>query len=1135
MKLKRASCVVILILLLSFSVIASFPIKASSLTKLVSNNQTNGYEITAEENQSSYVPEWNYTANLGSYDDRAVGVVADSKNNIIVVGYNRIYPVVPADYCWNITKFDEGGNVTWSYVYDNPGKDDKAVGVAVDSQDNFVVVGYDKNTSSSSDFEWRIIKFNSTNDKQWEIPYNITPDDDRPTCVAIDHDKNIIVVGYYNASSITERDVGWWIVKFNRDGEQLWSTSFNFTDYADKPNGVAIDNDNNITVVGYDNMTSSGFIGWGIVKLDKNSNVLWQYHDDVSPYSDEAKGVAIDHDNNIIVVGYDRLPGSNNSEWRIMKFYPDRNQTLWNYTDNISTANDWALGVTIDNYDNNITVVGYDFLPGGSNNNEWRIIRLGYDGISLWNYSIDSSQYNDQAVSVIADHNDDLIVAGFDGTFGNNDLQWMVMKFRSLSSRVHNINTGLNYATIQEAINADETLNGHTIQVDKGTYYENIVMNKPISLIGENRETTIIDGGGVGNVTEVTSDNITISGFTIKNSGGGHAIVLNHAKNCNISQNDIASNSFGIMLYGSSENRISANHIANNEKGAIHLYNSSNNEVSNNYIANNLNGITLILSSDHNIISWNNITNNDAFGLHIAYSSGNILRGNTIDGSRYNFGIDGYSLSYLIHDIDASNTVNGKPILYFVNQQGLVISPKTYPSVGYLAVVNSTNITAQHLSIERNDEGVLFAYSKDSLIQNVTLMSNREGIFLGGSSNNTVTKSQMTNNSFSGIHLENSSTNLIFGNNITGGGWGLYLLRASSGNVISQNEIHVGEEGIKLIEVSNNNSITQNTIAGAYRGISLTNSSGNILSDNIIVTIDDAAVGLTHSSNNNIIIENRVSNSTYGILIDPFLHRTVYGDQSIYRCSGNRIVGNYLAYNIQGLHLNYSLTSFIFHNSFVENEQQILIGESFDNVWDDGYPSGGNYWSDYIGNDTLFGVYQNETGYDWIGDSPYVIDQNNTDRYPLMHPFVLETEEIRVAYRNLLLKYNDLVNDFKSLNSTYYQLLNDHSELVSEFENLNSTYYQHLLDYSELLANYTSLKNSHDDLNSMFVQLTANYTTLQNSYNQLQSRQEAITTDLNSVRNLAYISIGTTIVFIATTIFLALKKTKPQKKVTDSR
>ena len=59
------------------------------------------------------------------------------------------------------------------------------------------------------------------------------------------------------------------------------------------------------------------------------------------------------------------------------------------------------------------------------------------------------------------------------------------------------------------------------------------------------------------------------------------------------------------------------------------------------------------------------------------------------------------------------------------------------------------------------------------------------------------------------------------------------------------------------------------------------------------------------------------------------------------------------------------------------------------NVWDDGYPSGGNYWSNYAGVDVKRGPYKNETGSDGIGDTSNVIEVNNTDRYPLMAQYAI--------------------------------------------------------------------------------------------------------------------------------------------------
>ena len=105
--------------------------------------------------------------------------------------------------------------------------------------------------------------------------------------------------------------------------------------------------------------------------------------------------------------------------------------------------------------------------------------------------------------------------------------------------------------------------------------------------------------------------------------------------------------------------------------------------------------------------------------------------------------------------------------------------------------------------------------------------------------------------------------------------------------------------------------------------------------------------------------------------------------------SNNRIFGNNITNNSYGIELYKSSNNSIYHNNFIDNVQQVYdwSWERIDippsiNVWDDGYPSGGNYWSDYVGVDA---------NGDGIGDTSYVIDGNNADRYPLMKPWKLVT------------------------------------------------------------------------------------------------------------------------------------------------
>jgi parallel beta-helix repeat protein len=112
---------------------------------------------------------------------------------------------------------------------------------------------------------------------------------------------------------------------------------------------------------------------------------------------------------------------------------------------------------------------------------------------------------------------------------------------------------------------------------------------------------------------------------------------------------------------------------------------------------------------------------------------------------------------------------------------------------------------------------------------------------------------------------------------------------------------------------------------------------------------------------------------------------STYADSGIYVCnsSGNEMSYNIIMNNHFGIYFYYSSNNVIHHNNFFHNVVQTHLEHS-SNTWDEGYPSGGNYWIDHTGVDLCSGPYQNETGSDGISDTPYPIGADNEDRYPLM-------------------------------------------------------------------------------------------------------------------------------------------------------
>jgi len=178
---------------------------------------------------------------------------------------------------------------------------------------------------------------------------------------------------------------------------------------------------------------------------------------------------------------------------------------------------------------------------------------------------------------------------------------------------VHNIDSGKNFSTIQEAINDNETLDGHTIFVEGGMYYEHVVVNKTVSLIGENRSTTIIDGNRSGTSVMIWSNNVIVSGFTIRNSSTSYGAsgVEIFSNSCAISNNIITNNQIGGILIVGFNNLITSNIIANNPQGiAISFTGEGNNTISGNTIASNSYvGISIAYSSNNKIFH-NNFVNN---------------------------------------------------------------------------------------------------------------------------------------------------------------------------------------------------------------------------------------------------------------------------------------------------------------------------------------------------------------------------------------------------------------------------------------------------------------------------------------------------------------------------------------------
>jgi parallel beta-helix repeat protein len=198
------------------------------------------------------------------------------------------------------------------------------------------------------------------------------------------------------------------------------------------------------------------------------------------------------------------------------------------------------------------------------------------------------------------------------------------------------------YKTIHEGITAASA--GDTVSVLSGTYNENVVITKDLTLIGENKDITFIDGGGNGHVVNAhgTSDNeiyVYISRLTIRNAGGSgfDGVTFSYVTTSEIADNKILNNKGeGISLDHCDAITVRNNLITNNDAAGISLTVSDQNIISNNIIQNNQKGVHLASFSMNNQMISNTIRDNSVYGVYVFQSSSNVFTRNDLTGNSQN-------------------------------------------------------------------------------------------------------------------------------------------------------------------------------------------------------------------------------------------------------------------------------------------------------------------------------------------------------------------------------------------------------------------------------------------------------------------------------------------------------------------
>ena len=275
---------------------------------------------------------------------------------------------------------------------------------------------------------------------------------------------------------------------------------------------------------------------------------------------------------------------------------------------------------------------------------------------------------------------------------------------------------------------------------------------KGTSLIQKVSDNTFILTGNIDQTIVIMDNNIVLdgNGHNLQGDGNGTGVFLQAKTGVTVKNLKISGFDYGVRstwyFYGSDANL----------KG---------NTVANCTFTGNTNGIYIGDFSPGNKLTGNTLSGN-TYGIYVAACSNSYLRDNHMNGNEFNFFVSSGTTANSINDIDESNTVNGKPIIYWQNKQS-----QTVPAnAGYIALVNCTKMTIQDMDLSHNGQAILLAGITDSTIKNNKISQNHNGIWLVESKNNRIEQNSFSDNRYYALYVSNSNGNILVSNRFTGNG-----------------------------------------------------------------------------------------------------------------------------------------------------------------------------------------------------------------------------------------------------------------------------------------------------------------------------------------------------------------------------
>jgi hypothetical protein len=500
-----------------------------------------------------------------------------------------------------LVKTDSTGNIEWNKTFGEQRVVAVSIVQTIDDGyailGNLIIGGYGNawlvKTDSNGNMQWN----KSYTELGWASAYGMTKTND----------------GGYAIAGMKESYDGW-LMKTDASGTIQWSKSFVEVNNTHLQSVVQTNDGGYIAAGATQFPLFSGKVNAYVVKTDPDGNTTWSKEFSRTAGNDYGRSIVQTSDGGYAIAGDPDHWG--NADFWLMKIDASGN-LLWDKTFG-GTGYEIADSIA-QTREGGYALAGQTNSFGAGGNDLW-LVKTDAGGSLQWNQTFGGAGDDGTGAigsSVVQTRDGGYALCGYTNSFsGDGSYEvWLIKLARSgPQTWIVDDDGPADFYTIQEAINAAS--DGDTIFVRNGTYYEHVVLNRTLSLVGESNDSTIVDGSNNGYVVDILACNVSISQFTLQNAGSSWSGVNVESSGTMIRNNLLMDNHGGVWVRpGSMNTTISGNRISNKQPSyadGIRLW-SSGTLVVGNTITNESQGIGVDESG--NIIEGNLIANNTDYGI----------------------------------------------------------------------------------------------------------------------------------------------------------------------------------------------------------------------------------------------------------------------------------------------------------------------------------------------------------------------------------------------------------------------------------------------------------------------------------------------------------------------------------------